>query len=77
MIDPTQVEHKLAVAQDASVRASARLRRAQAEALLGIRYDDVAMDRLILSARRTRRQADAAWAAWQAALTGGAAVSAA
>jgi hypothetical protein len=68
MIDPTQVEYRLAAAQDASVRAWARLRRAQAEALLGVRYDDVAMDRLILNARQASQQADAAWAAWQTAL---------
>jgi hypothetical protein len=77
MIDSTQVESRLAAAQDASVRAGARLRRAQAEALLGIRYDDVAMDRLILSARRARRDADAAWSAWQTSLTTAAAASAA
>ena len=77
MIDPTRVEHRLAAAQDASVRAWARLRRAQAEALLGIRYDDVAMDRLILNARRARQQADTAWAAWQTAVAASAAVSAA
>ena len=69
MIDSTRLEFRLAAAQDASVRAGARLRMAQVQALLGIRYDDVAMDRLILTARRSRWQADAAWAAWQAALT--------
>jgi hypothetical protein len=67
----TQAEWRLATAQDALVRATLRLRRAQNEALLGMRYDDEELDRLIAEARRARREADAAWSAWQSTLLAG------
>jgi hypothetical protein len=72
----TFAERRLGAAQDTLVNVQARLRRAQVEALLGIAYDDEAMDRLILVARRARREADAAWAAGETGVTARAAYAA-
>jgi hypothetical protein len=54
--DGWQVIDRVTEAEEALAKAAARLQRAQLEAVLGVRYDDVAYDHAVLEYRRATRE---------------------